>query len=136
MMAKTTTEPDEQVRAGSERKKPKTDVSHKLTAAEEELEELFIEFVAAQKVAKDFEDKFKFAERLCAAKMRRLDAALAKKERGSAVLQLERSYQAEEERLQAELNASKAEAECHDAEANWLAQQCRVLRLQMANMPR
>ena len=97
---------------------------------------MLIEFMAAQKVAKDFEDKLKVAKRIFDAKMRRVDAAQAKKERGSAVLQLERTYQAEQELLQAELKASKAEAECHDAEANWLAQQCRVLRLEKANMSR
>ena len=134
MMANCTTEPDEQGRADFERKKPKTDVSHKLQAAEEELNDMYIEFLAAQKVAKVFEDKLKLAERLHDAKVRRIDAAQAKQARGSAVLQLERIYQNEQDLLQAELQASRAEAECNNAEANWLAQQCRLLRLQNANM--
>ena len=67
-------------------------------------------------------------------KMRRIDAAQAKKARGSAVLQLERIYKAKQELLQAELSASKTDSECNNAGANWLAQQCRELRLQMANM--
>ena len=79
-------EPDEQTRAGSERKKAKTDVSQKLRAAEKELDDLYIEFMTAQKVAKDFNDKFKHAERIFGAKLRRVDAAQAKKACGSAVL--------------------------------------------------
>ena len=130
-------EPEEETRLGSERKKAKTEVSQKLRAAEEELEDSYIEFyLAAQKVAKVFEDKLKVAERIHDAKVRRIDAAQAKKARGSAVLQLERIYQNEQDLLQAELQASRAEAECNNAEANWLAQQCRLLRLQNANMSR
>ena len=136
VMANATMEPDKERRAGSEREKPKNDTVRKLKAAEEELDDLYIEFVALQKAAKVFQDKFKLAERLHDAKMRRVDAAQAKKARGSAVLQLERIYQAQQELLQAELSASKAEAECNNAEANWLAQQCRVLRLEKANMSR
>ena len=129
-------EPEEETRAGSERKKAKTDVSQKLRAAEEELEDSYIEFLAAQKVAKVFEDKLKVAERIHDAKVRRIDAAQAKKARGSAVLQLERIYQNEQDLLQAELQASRAEADCNNAEANWLAQQCRLLRLENTNMSR
>ena len=68
-------EPEEETRAGSERKKAKTDVSQKMRAAEEELEDSYIEFLAAQKVAKVFEDKLKVAERIHDAKVRRIDAA-------------------------------------------------------------
>ena len=50
--------------------------------------------------------------------------------------QLERIYQAEEELLRAELKASKAESEAHSAEADWLGQQCHVLRLQNAELQR
>ena len=133
-MVNCTMEPDKQSRAGSERMKPKQDASQNLRAAEEELEDLYIEFLAGQKAAKVYQDKLKLAQRLHDAKMRRRDAAQAKNPRGSAVLQLERIYQSQQELLEAELNASKAEAECNNDEANWLAQQCRVLRLQMANM--
>ena len=95
---------------------------------------MYIEFLAAQQVAKGLEDKFKLAERIFDAKMRRVDAAQARKARGSAVLQLERIYKAQQELLQAELSAFKTEAECNNTEGNWLAQQCRVLRLEHANM--
>ena len=53
------------------------------------------------------------------------------------MLQLERIYQNETDLLRHKLQASnKADAEAHTAEANWLAQQCRVLRLQMAKNER
>ena len=52
----------------------------------------------------------------------------------SAVLQLERIYQNETDLLRHKLQASKADAEAHNAEANWLAQQCRVLRLQILSL--
>ena len=136
MMGNYTTEPDEQGRADSESKKPKTDAAQKLTTAKDELDDLYIEFLAAQKVAKVFEDKLKLAERIHDAKMRRIDAAQAKKARGSAVLQLERIYKTTQDLLQAKLSASETEAECHSAESNWLAQQCHVLRLENANMSR
>ena len=48
------------------------------------------------------------------------------------MLQLERIYTAQQELLQAELSAFKTEAECNNTEANWLAQQCRLLRLEHA----
>ena len=118
--------------AGIKRKEPSGRLSHELQAAEAELEDLYIEFLAAQRVAKIFEDKLALAQRINDAKMRRVDAAQAKQPRGSAVLQLERIYQAEEQLLRAQLGASLSESECHNAEANWLAQQCHVLRLEMA----
>ena len=60
----------------------------------------------------------------------RVEAAQARKPRGSAVLQLERLYQAEEKLLHAKLKAAETESEAHSAEADWLAMQCQVLRLQ------
>ena len=106
--------------------KPTSGPALKLQAAEAELEDLYIEFLAAQRVAKIFEDKLALAQRINDAKMRRVDAAQAKQPRGSAVLQLERIYQAEEQLLRAQLAASQSGAESHNAEADWLAQQCRV----------
>ena len=120
--------------AGIKRKEPSGRFSHELQAAEAELEELYIEFLAAQRVAKVFKDKLQLEQRLNDAKMRRVDAAQKKKPRGSAVMQLERLYQAEEKLLRAQLAASETESECHRAEADWLAQQCCVLRLEMATM--
>mmetsp|Transcript_285 Transcript_285/g.629 ORF Transcript_285/g.629 Transcript_285/m.629 type:complete len:165 (+) Transcript_285:1-495(+) len=118
--------------AGIKRKEPSGRISHKLQAAEAELEELHFQFLAAQRVAKVFKDKLQLEKRLNDAKMRRVDAAQKKKPRGSAILQLERLYQAEEQLLRAQLAASETESECHRAEADWLAQQCCVLRLEMA----
>jgi len=93
--------------AGIKRKEPSGRISHKLQAAEAELEELHFQFLAAQRVAKVFKDKLQLAQRLNDAKMRRVDAAQAKKPRGSAVLQLERLYQAEEQLLRAQLADSQ-----------------------------
>ena len=83
--------------AGSKHQEPSGGFSLKLQAAAEELEDLYLEFVAAQRAAKVFQDKLELAQRLNDAKMRRVDAAQAKQPRGSAVLQLERIYQAEEQ---------------------------------------
>ena len=127
---------DKEAGADNKPEKPTSGPALKLQAAEAELEDLYIEFLAAQRVAKIFEDKLALAQRINDAKMRRVDAAQAKKPRGSAVLQLERIYQAEEKLLHAELKASKTESEAHSAEADWLAQQCHVLRLQNADLQR
>ena len=120
--------------AGAENKPEKvlSGRARKLQEAEAELEELYIEFLAAQKVAKIFQDKLALEQRINDAKMRRVDAAQARKPRGSAVSQaeLERIYQAEEKLLQAKLKAAEAESEANSAEADWLAMQCQVLRLQ------
>ena len=118
--------------AGAENKPEKvlSGRARKLQEAEAELEELYIEFLAAEKVAKIFQDKLALEQRINDAKMRRVDAAQARKPRGSAVLQLERLYQAEEKLLHAKLKAAETESEAHSAEADWLAQQCQILRLQ------
>ena len=122
--------------AGAENKPEKvlSGRARKLQEAEAELEELYIEFLAAQKVAKIFQDKLALEQRINDAKMRRVDAAQARKPRGSAVLQLERLYQAEEKLLHAKLKAAETESEAHSAEADWLAQQCQILRLQGVEM--
>ena len=124
--------------AGADKKPEKVLTGHelKLQAAEAELEDSYIEFLASQKVAKIYKDKLTLAQRINDAKMRRVDAAQARKLRGSAVLQLERLYQAEEKLLHAKLEASNAESEAHEAEADWLAQWVIVLRLQNAELQR
>ena len=62
--------------------------------------------------------------------MRRLDARQRKRKRdGSPFVELERIYKAELELLRVQLQSEEAEGSAHNAEANWLAQQCRVLRL-------
>ena len=121
---------DKVVGADNKPEKPLSAKARKLQAAEAELEELYIEFLAAEKVAKIYQEKLVLEQRINDAKMRRVDAAQARKPRGSAVLQLERIYMAEEKLLHAKLKASEAESEAHSAEADWLAMQCQVLRLQ------
>ena len=54
--------------------------------------------------------------------------------RARAERETERIFQAEEQLLRAQLVASQSESECNNAEANWLAQQCHVLRLETAKM--
>lgn len=69
--------------------------------------------------------------------MRRLDARQRKRKRdGSPFVELERIYKAELELLRVQLQSEEAEGSAHNAEANWLAQQCRVLRLENAKMHR
>ena len=68
--------------------------------------------------------------------MRRIDASQAGKRHGSPFGELERIYKAEVELLRARLVRSKSEGRAYNAEANWLAQQCRVLRLQNAKLQR
>ena len=75
-------------------------------------------------------------QRLYDAKMRRIDASQAGKRHGSPFGELERIYKAELELLRARLVRSEREAYAYNAEANWLAQQCRVLRLQNAKLKR
>ena len=50
--------------------------------------------------------------------------------------ELERIYKAALELSGAKLKREIAEASAHNAEANWLAQQCRVLRLENAKLRR
>ena len=126
--------PPRQVRR--QRSAPPSPASANLAAAEKELLDLYIESEACEQVAAHFQSKLKMRQALYDAKVRRAEAAQKRKARGSAVLQLERIYQNETDLLRHKLQASKADAEVHNAEANWLAQQCRVLRLQMAKNER
>ena len=82
------------------------------------------------------EKKLALAQRLYDAKMRRIDASQAGKRHGSPFGELERIYKAELELLRARLERSESEAFACNAEANWLAQQCRVLRMQNAKLVR
>lgn len=110
--------------------------SIKRQAAEEELEELSIEMEVAEKVAAHLQRELTMHQALYDAKMRRVEAAQSRKARGSAVLQLERIYQAEIDLLKAKLSAAEASADAHNAEANWLAQRCSVLRFDAAKLQR
>ena len=105
----------------------------KRQAAEAELTELYETWLVDEEMFTQAENELSMQERLYAAKMRRIDEAQKrKKQRGSAIGQLERIYQAEIDVLHARLHAAEAEATAHNAEANWLAQQCRVLRMESA----
>jgi len=104
--------------------------------AEAELDELFIEYEVMQEADSEAVKQLKLAERIYGAKMRRLDASQAGKRHGSPFGELERIYKAELELLRARLTRSESEGCAHNAEANWLAQQCCVLRLENAKLTR
>jgi hypothetical protein len=104
--------------------------------AEEELEDLYVEYYVRDELSSDADKELSVHQRLYDAKMRRIDEAQRRKQRGSAFGELERIYKAELELLQARLRSAEAEASAHNAEANWLAQQCRVLRLDSAKQRR
>jgi hypothetical protein len=109
----------------------------KRQAAQDELDDLYVEFMAHEEVGAEAERSLALAERIYEAKERRLDAAQKKRKRnGSPFGELERIYKMEIELLQAKLLAAEAEATTHNAEANWLAQGCRVLRLENAKLTR
>jgi hypothetical protein len=105
----------------------------KRQAAEVELDELRISFLLDEELNADAERELNMHERLYEAKMKRVDdAQKRKKQRGCPIRQMERIYQAEVDVLRARLHAAETEATMHNAEANLLAQQCRVLRLESA----
>lgn len=104
--------------------------------AEAELDELAIEYEAWQEMDSEAAKALALAQRLYDAKVRRIDKSQAGKRHGSPFGELERIYSAELELLRARLARSESEGCASNAEANWLAQQCRVLRLQNAKMQR
>ena len=104
--------------------------------AEEELIELKAEWEVRQEVEGESAKALTLAERIYDAKMRRLDKSQAGKRHGDPTRELERVYRAELELLRARLAHEEAEATSHNAEANVLAQQCRVLRLENAKLQR
>ena len=104
--------------------------------AEAELDELSITYQAWEKIDCEAEKAFALAQRLYDAKVRRIEKSQAGKRHGSPFGELERIYSAELELLRAHLARSESEGRASNAEANWLAQQCRVLRLKNAKMQR
>ena len=109
----------------------------KVEAAEEELLELQAEYEVREEISQQADAQLATAQRLYDAKMRRLDARQRKrKQDGSPFVELERIYKAELELLRAQLRSEEAEGSTHNAEANVLAQQCRVLRLENAKLSR
>ena len=104
--------------------------------AQDEAEELYAEYKAYDELRSDAEKEFTLAQRIYDAKMRRIDAAQKGKGRGSASEQLYRIMQAEVDHLRADLKHSDCGWEASNAECNWLAQQCRVVRLENAKLRR
>ena len=111
--------------------------SVKVQASEEELLELQVEFEVREEIRKQVAAQLATAQRLHDAKVQRLDARQRKRKRdGSPFGELERIYKAELELVWAQLRSEEAEGSAHNAEANMLAQQCRLLRLQNAKLCR
>ena len=102
-----------------------------------ELLELQAEWEVRQEISEQADAQLATAQRLHDAKVQRLDARQRKRKRdGSPFGELERIYKAELELVRAQLRSEEAEGSAHNAEANMLAQQCRLLRLQNAKLCR
>ena len=104
--------------------------------AKDECDELGITYMAWSEMEAEAEQELRMSVRLYEAKVRRIDKAQAGKRHGSPFLELERIYKAELELTQAKMTRAEVEADTNNAEANWLAQQCRVLRLENAKLRR
>ena len=104
--------------------------------AEDELDELYIAYYVRDEVNTEAEKQLALAKRIYEAKMKRIDASQNGKRRGSPFRELERIYKAQVEFACAKFARSEAEAVANNAEANFLAQQCRVLRLESAKLRR
>ena len=102
-----------------------------------------IEFEAYQQLDAAAAKELHMQERLYEAKQRRIQNNQPGKRHGSPFGELERIYKAALELSGAKLRVRReiAESSAHkgqsnNAEANWLAQQCRVLRLENAKLRR
>ena len=104
--------------------------------AKDELGELGTAFMAWSDINAEAEKELRMSLRLYEAKVRRIEKAQAGKQHGSPYLELERIYKAELELTQAKAKRAEVEADANNAEANWLAQQCRVQRLENAKLRR
>ena len=82
--------------------------------------------MAWSEINAEAEAELRMSFKLYEAKMRRIDKAQAGKRHGSPFLELERIYKARLELTQAKVKRAEVEADTNNAEANWLAQQCRV----------
>ena len=109
---------------------------HKRKHVQHECDELHIEFLAAQALDAEASKELTMQERLYQAKMKRIEKSQAGKRHGSPYGELERIYKAALELTGAKLKREIAESSTHNAEANWLAQQCRVLRLENSKLRR
>ena len=92
--------------------------------------------MAWSEMDREAEAELSMSLKLYEAKMRRIEKAQAGKRHGSPFLELERIYKAELELTQAKMTRAEVEADTNNAEANWLAQQCRVLRLENSKLRR
>jgi hypothetical protein len=104
--------------------------------AQDECDDLRVEFEAYQRLNAEAEKELHMQERLYQAKQARIEKSQAGKRHGSPFGELERIYKAALELSGAKLKREIAESSAHNAEANWLAQQCRVLRLENAKLRR
>ena len=104
--------------------------------AQVECDMLHMEFEAWQRLDAEAEKELHTQERLYEAKQRRIEKSQVGKRHGSPYGELERLYKAALELTGAKLTREIAESSTHNAEANWLAQQCRVLRLENSNLRR
>ena len=104
--------------------------------AKDECDELGIAYMAWSEMDREAEAELSMSLKLYEAKMRRIEKAQAGKRHGSPYLELERIYKAELELTQAKAKRAEVEADANNAEANWLAQQCRVQRLENAKLRR
>ena len=102
--------------------------------AQVECDKLHMEFEAWQRLDAEAEKALHMQERLYEAKQRRIEKSQVGKRHGSPYGELERLYKAALELTGAKLKREIAESSTHNAEANWLAQQCRVLRLENAKL--
>ena len=104
--------------------------------AKDECEELYMEYEAYRELDCEAEKELTMRTHLYGAKMRRIDASQAGKRHGCPFKELERIYNAELEFTQAKLKREILGSNANNAEANWLAQQCMLLRLENAKMRR
>ena len=109
---------------------------HKRKHAQDECDELHIEFSAAQALDAEASRELTMQERLYQAKMKRIEKSQAGKRHGSPFGELERIYKAALALSDARWKQEIAESSANNAEANWLAQQCAVLRLENAKLHR
>jgi len=110
--------------------------SVKRNAAKKECDELLVELEAYKELDADAAKELTMQKHLYKAKMQRIDKAQAGKRHGSPFAELERIYKAELELSQAKLKREVSESSVNNAEANWLAQVCEVLRLENAKLRR
>ena len=102
--------------------------------AHDECDKLQFEFVVHEEIDANAEKELTMQKHMYRAKLVRMEKSQASKRRGSPFGELERIYKAELELLKAKLTREIYSSDTYNAEANWLAQQCRLLRLQNANM--